>query len=457
MPSTPAAAQVRKNAPASRRIHAAVTSAAIPAVILSSVVLAEPATAAPTSPIQLRLPNTLPAQLPATGGAGLIAAAQVPAAIPGGLPLAKTPSTYTVRSGDTISAIAARHGLNTGKLLQINGLKSHSLIFPGQKIKLSGSTQSSSHKPAPVTGKHTAPKTSSGSSYVVRSGDTLSAIAARHGVSLGSVLSANRLNMSSIIYPGQKITISGKTSNPGSTKPASTPVKKTSQPKPSGARTYTVVPGDTLSAIAARHGVSLGTILSANGIRATDIIRPGQKISLGGTAKVTKTSNPAPTNLVPSTFLNYTYPEKVVAQANVNKQTLNSLPAPTREQMKAIIADTARQLGVDPALALAFSYQESGFNQRAVSPANAIGAMQVIPSSGEWASDLVGRKLNLLDPQDNATAGVAIIRALVRTSKNLDTAIASYYQGQYSVSKHGMYDDTKNYVRSVKSHMSLFR
>ena len=100
-------------------------------------------------------------------------------------------------------------------------------------------------------------------------------------------------------------------------------------------------------------------------------------------------------------------------------------------------------MGVDPALALAFAYQESGFNQRAVSPANAIGTMQVIPSSGEWASDLVGRKLNLLDPYDNATAGVAIIRQLIATSKDLDNAIAGYYQGQYSVSKYGMYDDTK--------------
>ena len=75
-----------------------------------------------------------------------------------------------------------------------------------------------------------------------------------------------------------------------------------------------------------------------------------------------------------------------------------------------------------------------------MSPANAIGTMQVIPSSGEWASDLVGRKLNLLDPYDNATAGVAIIRQLIRTSKDVDTAIAGYYQGQYSVSKHGMFD-----------------
>jgi soluble lytic murein transglycosylase-like protein len=113
-------------------------------------------------------------------------------------------------------------------------------------------------------------------------------------------------------------------------------------------------------------------------------------------------------------------------------------------------------MGVEPSLALAFAHQESGFDQRAVSPANAIGTMQVIPASGQWASDLVGRKLNLLDPYDNATAGVAIISRLIATSKDMDTAIAGYYQGQYSVSKYGMYDDTKAYVAAIKAHQKNF-
>ena len=96
-------------------------------------------------------------------------------------------------------------------------------------------------------------------------------------------------------------------------------------------------------------------------------------------------------------------------------------------------------MGVDPALAMAFAQQESGFNHQSVSPANAIGTMQVIPDAGEWASGLVGRKLNLLDPQDNVTAGVAIIRALLQGAPSESEAIAGYYQGQYSVSVNGMF------------------
>ncbi|NKX50997.1 lytic transglycosylase domain-containing protein, partial [Arthrobacter deserti] len=183
-------------------------------------------------------------------------------------------------------------------------------------------------------------------------------------------------------------------------------------------------------------------------------IYPGQKLKVGGTTTDVTSSTIQP--LVPSTFLHYTYPKGVVADANRNKALLLSTPQPSQAQMKQIIRDTAVSMGVDPALALAFAYQESGFQQTAVSPANAIGAMQVIPSSGEWASQLVGRKLNLLDPYDDATAGVAIIRSPVRTSDTLDIAIASYYQGQYSVTTQGMYSDTKAYVKSVKAHMKNF-
>jgi LysM repeat protein len=285
--------------------------------------------------------------------------------------------------------------------------------------------------------------------YTVKSGDTLGGIAARHGVKLSQVLSWNRLSLSSIIYPGQKIRIGAGA--------ATSPAPATSAPTASS-RSYTIKSGDTLSGIAARHGVRLADVLSANRLKVTSIIYPGNKLVIPGKSTGASPVQPASsvTPLVPSSFLGFTYPAAVVSSANKNKALLNASPVPSLAQMKSIVADTARRMGVDPALALAFAYQESGFNQRAVSPANAIGTMQVIPTSGEWASDLVGRKLNLLDPYDNATAGVAIIRQLIRTSKNLDYAIAGYYQGQYSVSKYGMYSDTKTYVAAIKAHRRNF-
>ncbi|MCB5294197.1 Muramidase-2 [Arthrobacter sp. SO3] len=340
----------------------------------------------------------------------------------------------------------------------MNELQANTIIYPGQKIKL-GAPDAAPEPEAPAAAAPTA-AAAAGSVYTVKSGDTLGAIAARLGVKLSEVFGWNGLNLGSIIYPGQQIKIGGGTAAPAPSAPAApAPVAPASTPAAPASGSYTIKSGDTLSGIAARNGVKLADVLSANRLTMSSIIYPGQKLALPGASIAPASSTPPAatvTPLVPSTFLGFTYPAAVVNSANENKALLNASPVPSREEMKTIVADTARRMGVDPSLALAFAYQESGFNHRSVSPANAIGTMQVIPSSGEWASDLVGRPLNLLDPYDNVTAGVAIIRQLVRTSEDLDTAIAGYYQGQYSVSKYGMYDDTKLYVESIKAHQKNF-
>ncbi|WP_311214403.1 MULTISPECIES: LysM peptidoglycan-binding domain-containing protein [unclassified Arthrobacter] len=429
----------------------AATTAALPAVVLSSLALAQPTMASP-APQPRKVPATLAAAMKAQAvNAGTVIPAQaVAATLPAALrPMAPSvPDTYTIVRGDTISAIARRFNLDTAAVLQLNKLAATTLIYPGQTIKLTGAATPAPAQPS-APAAPSAP--SNATIYTVVSGDTLGAIAAKHGVPLSSIFSWNNLNGSSIIYPGQKIKISGGSA-------PSTPAAPAPAPAPSPAPlastgSYTIKAGDTLSSIASRHGVSLSALMTANKVSATTVIYPGQKLSIPGPG-LQPAGETKP--LVPSTFLGFTYPAAVVSSANENKALLNASPVPSRAEMKSIVADTARRMGVSPSLALAFAEQESGFDQRAVSPANAIGTMQVIPSSGQWASDLVGRKLNLLDPYDNATAGVAIIRALIATSKDLDTAIAGYYQGQYSVSKYGMYDDTKRYVESIKARQRTF-
>ncbi|KUM37543.1 lytic transglycosylase domain-containing protein [Arthrobacter sp. EPSL27] len=435
----------------------AATTAALPAVVLSSLAIAEPASAEAPRALPATLAAAMQAQAQAATGLApaLIPSGSVPATVPSAFRPAQVaaPAEYTIARGDTISAIAGRFGLDTRQVLALNGLQANTIIYPGQKIRLGGEAPS----PAPAAPEAPA-AAAAGAVYTVKSGDTLGAIADRHGVKLSEVFSWNGLSMSSIIYPGQQIKIGGGTPAPAPSAPAA-PAPAPAAPTASApAGSYTIKSGDTLSGIAARNGVKLADVLSANGLTMSSIIYPGQKLALaGGSVAPASTPPAAPvTPLVPNSFLGFTYPDAVVSSANQNKALLNAAPVPSREEMKSIVADTARRMGVDPSLAMAFAFQESSFNHRSVSPANAIGTMQVIPSSGEWASDLVGRRLNLLDPYDNATAGVAIIRQLIRTSPDLDTAIAGYYQGQYSVSKYGMYDDTKAYVASIKAHQKNF-
>jgi soluble lytic murein transglycosylase-like protein len=275
--------------------------------------------------------------------------------------------------------------------------------------------------------------------YSVAPGDTVSHIALRHGTTVAAIREANDLDARALIRVGQVLTVPG----PGSGAPAA-------------AVAYTVQRGDTLSHIAVRSGTTVAALRAANpGLDAKSTIRVGQRLAVpaSGTPAQKRAQKPAkqPAQKMPNTFAGRTYPDEVVAAATRNRDVLADRDVPSRSEMRRIIADTAREWGVDPALAMALAYQESGFNMRAVSPANAIGAMQVIPSSGRWASDLAGRRLDLLDPRDNATAGVVILRTLLRSEADVRTALAAYYQGQTSVRRNGMYDDTKRYVENVRA------
>lgn len=160
--------------------------------------------------------------------------------------------------------------------------------------------------------------------------------------------------------------------------------------------------------------------------------------------------------LVKNNFPGYTYPQATVNAANENKHALVASKLPSKAEVQRMVAGTAAQMGVNPKLALAHAFVESGFDAAAVSPANAVGTMQVIPGSGKWAGSLVGRKLNLLNPQDNIVAGVAIIRYLQKHADSLEQGIAGYYQGLGGVKKNGMRPDTVKYVAKVKNAMNRF-
>jgi LysM repeat protein len=203
------------------------------------------------------------------------AAAVKPAAAP-------APVSYTVKAGDTVSSIAGRYGLSTATVLAMNGLGWKSLIFPGQVLKLSaGATPAPAPAPAPA----------SGGRYTIQKGDTITRIAARFGVSTQSVLTANGLGWSSIIYPGQTIAIPGAAlalENVSSVTPVAPPAAPAPTPTPAPApapvpppaalTSYVIKSGDTVSSIATHFGVSVQAILSANGLTLSSVIYAGRTL-----------------------------------------------------------------------------------------------------------------------------------------------------------------------------------
>ncbi|MFD4421501.1 LysM peptidoglycan-binding domain-containing protein [Agromyces sp. NPDC058484] len=122
----------------------------------------------------------------------------VPAA--GDVVASAPPSEYVVVDGDTVSGVAERFGLATAEVLAFNGLGWSSLIFPGQRLALPGGAATESAAPAP-------PPVPEITKHVVVEGDTVSGIAAAYGLDVASVLSANGLGPSSLIFPGESIVL----------------------------------------------------------------------------------------------------------------------------------------------------------------------------------------------------------------------------------------------------------
>jgi len=343
---------------------------------------------------------------------------------------------YTVREGDTLYDIAASHRTDVTTLVRANHLgDSGHRIRAGIRILVPRTTGAPAARPA-------APRVRT-ARYTVRPGDTVGHLAVRFTVSEESIRRTNHLNRYGHIYAGQFLTMPAK----GVTAPA-----KAQRSTAAGMRSvrYTVRTGDTVSAIAVRTGSSIAAILKANRLSTTSRIQPGQVLAVP-TRSARRPANPA------NTFAGRTYPSSIVNAATSNRQRLAGRAVPSRDATRGLISRTARQYGVDPALALAIGFQESGWNQRQVSVANAIGVMQVIPSSGRWASDLVGRPLDLLSTRDNVTAGVVILKALQRSARTSDHAIAGYYQGLGSVQRRGMFSDTKRYVAGINALRARFR
>ncbi|QTC40458.1 LysM peptidoglycan-binding domain-containing protein [Bacillus sp. V3] len=112
--------------------------------------------------------------------------------------------TYTVQSGDYLSKIGQKFDVYVAELKEWNNLSSD-VIYPGQVLNVSASTGSTTTQVKSAT---------TGSTYTVQSGDTLSHIAVRYDVSVSQIKSWNGLK-SDTIYVGQKLSMGGSTSDGG--------------------------------------------------------------------------------------------------------------------------------------------------------------------------------------------------------------------------------------------------
>ncbi|HGY5549001.1 MAG TPA: LysM peptidoglycan-binding domain-containing protein [Prochlorococcus sp.] len=168
------------------------------------------------------------------------------------LPLPAWAESITVKPGDTLSEIAARYQVSLRALMRVNGLSNSDLVVAGTTLQLPG-TGSSSSSAYSGSGRHT-----------VRSGETLSTIAARYKVRQRDLVALNNLPNANDLYIGQSLKLPSGAGS-GIT---------------SSASRHTVASGETLSTIAARYKVRQQDLVALNGLPNANNLYIGQSLKL---------------------------------------------------------------------------------------------------------------------------------------------------------------------------------
>ncbi len=207
-------------------------------------------------------------------------------------------TNHTVQPGETLYAISRQYGVSVSDILSTNQLANPDLLYVGQVIVIptdGGGTAAPAPTATPVPSEPTTTPTTNGT-HTVQSGETLFSIARRYGVGVADLAQLNGLVNTNLIYVGQPLQIPGGAGNTPTPAPIATPTP-TSEPtsEPTSTSTMHIVQsGETLSVIALRYGVTINSIMQANGLSNANYIYVGQALTIpnasGGTTAAPSTA-----------------------------------------------------------------------------------------------------------------------------------------------------------------------
>ncbi len=167
-----------------------------------------------------------------------------------------------VAPGDTLSQLAHRHRTDVASLKQANGLRNSritvgdSLLIPKSPAALSNSIASRNQ----------------GTTYVVRSGDSLWTISRAHNIPVNKLMKTNHVGPKDYLRVGQELTLPGKSASPLA-------VSNSREAQIRKVR-YGVRRGDSLARIATKFNVQVSDIVSWNKLKVSDYLQPGQTLLL---------------------------------------------------------------------------------------------------------------------------------------------------------------------------------
>ena len=183
--------------------------------------------------------------------------------------------------------------------------------------------------------------------------------------------------------------------------------------------THVVAAGESFYSISERYGVSPLLLAKQNGLELSTVIVPGQRLAL---------------------------PAGAAQRPNAGGTGATA----TADAVRASIDRWSAAYGVDPRLARATAWMESGFQQSVVSNVGAIGVMQLLPGTWAWVDQMLLGTTTPRTYDGNIRAGVRYLRWLLdQFNGDRRLALAGYYQGAQAVRDRGLFEDTKRYVAII--------
>ena len=217
------------------------------------------------------------------------------------LPLPGLAGEVVVKRGETLSEIADRYGTSVNRLMEMNGLRNANDLWAGSRIKVPGNVYSGGGS----------------GNYTVKAGETLSEIADRYGTSVDRLVQLNGLRDANDLWAGSRIQVPGASARP------QVAVNK-------NAKTHQVQPGESLSSIADRYGVSMQRLIAINGISNPNQVMAGSTLTLRAASK----PKPKPKPAAPVAAKPKPKPAAVVAAKPVKKaEPVAAKPEPAKTEV----------------------------------------------------------------------------------------------------------------------------
>jgi len=179
---------------------------------------------------------------------------------------------------------------------------------------------------------------------------------------------------------------------------------------------YTVKPGDSLTAIARRHHTTLRRLTRLNKIDPRKPLLIGTKLRLPAARRVVSTA----------------------------------VSATDASAVRGYLDQWSAHYGIDPSLARALAWMESGYNNTVVSSVGAQGVMQLLPTTWDYVERVLIQHPVQHDAYGNVHVGMAYLNHLLHAfDGNQPLALAAWYQGERSVKARGPYKVSKTFVADV--------